>query len=644
MANEIVGRYNTYYGMRYVPIFAGDWDNTAEYEPLTIVSYQGNSYTSRTYVPSGVAVSNTDYWALTGNYNAQVEQYRQEVVSLRESIAPSTRVYETLEDMMDAATNLGSLATILGRVEVGDGGECTYYIREKEQGEVPDGYGIISMSDDAVAELVPAGYVTAEMFGAYANGSANDSDAIARAIAYGADKNVPCILIRGKRYVMDTPIFMPSYTHLIIDGEVLGGGSEGNTYFTTANGVTNYPAYTGPHDIVVEGSGVVNMRGQTYSIYGPTPFRIFHSKNVVIKDITIRDISMYHAIEIGGSIDVTIDGVRFEGVHLNGNTHGWHEFIQIEPISQSGTGIGVPYDGTMPQNITIKNCWFGASANSGICFCAIADESSYNSYVNNVDIFNNTIDSCTHVPILFVEYYNNLNIRNNVFRNVTTNVTGISDRRAVIMLGGSNIKNVTIKDNIFGDTTGELIDLGMIGNYDANKTLENIVISGNVFNDFVSALSADASGVGGIDIRNTVSDLIITGNTFNCAHNKPIMITSANLAASEGVYITNNAMNSSVPLERVTYNLYTSLVEPDRIYLRSDSIADPLTMLQNSWLDLPQNTKISGEIQTSSFKYTFYGVAAGDYGAMIVMGYDALDLKKLMRSGGTFTSGSVTFS
>lgn len=71
-----------YVGARYVPKFAEpiDWNNATTYEPLTIVTYQGNSYTSKQFVPTGVEITNTDYWAPTGNYNAQVEQYRQEVL------------------------------------------------------------------------------------------------------------------------------------------------------------------------------------------------------------------------------------------------------------------------------------------------------------------------------------------------------------------------------------------------------------------------------------------------------------------------------------------------------------------------------------------------------------------------------------
>ena len=69
-----------YIGARYVPLFddPAEWDNTKTYEPLTIVLHKGNSYTSRQYVPTGIDINNNEYWALTGNYNAQVEAYRAE--------------------------------------------------------------------------------------------------------------------------------------------------------------------------------------------------------------------------------------------------------------------------------------------------------------------------------------------------------------------------------------------------------------------------------------------------------------------------------------------------------------------------------------------------------------------------------------
>ena len=77
---------NVYVGLRYVPLFDGDWDNTKNYEPLTIVNYQGNSYTSKTYVPSGTSIDNTTFWSITGNYNAQVEAYREETARVQNNL------------------------------------------------------------------------------------------------------------------------------------------------------------------------------------------------------------------------------------------------------------------------------------------------------------------------------------------------------------------------------------------------------------------------------------------------------------------------------------------------------------------------------------------------------------------------------
>ena len=72
-----------YVGARYVPVFADplEWSDQREYEPLTIVAYQGNSYTSVQSVPAGVDIGNAAYWAQTGNYNAQIEAYRREVLA-----------------------------------------------------------------------------------------------------------------------------------------------------------------------------------------------------------------------------------------------------------------------------------------------------------------------------------------------------------------------------------------------------------------------------------------------------------------------------------------------------------------------------------------------------------------------------------
>lgn len=77
---------NVYVGHRYVPKIYGEWNKEETYEGLSIVTFQGSSYTSKKRVPVGVDILNTEYWTVTGNYNAQVEQYRQDVRDLESRV------------------------------------------------------------------------------------------------------------------------------------------------------------------------------------------------------------------------------------------------------------------------------------------------------------------------------------------------------------------------------------------------------------------------------------------------------------------------------------------------------------------------------------------------------------------------------
>lgn len=95
-----------YVGARYVPVFASplEWSDTREYEPLTIVTYQGNSYTSMQYIPTGISIADTAYWALTGNFNAQVEAYRAEVRAFDDRINANATAINTNTAAISANT------------------------------------------------------------------------------------------------------------------------------------------------------------------------------------------------------------------------------------------------------------------------------------------------------------------------------------------------------------------------------------------------------------------------------------------------------------------------------------------------------------------------------------------------------------
>ena len=180
-----------YIGARYVPIFGRkgeesiEWDNSAPYEPLTIVLNQGNSFTSRQYVPTGVDINNTEFWAETGNYNAQVEQYRQEVLNFENSIIKKAFTFETVEEMSNYTELFnGAICHTNGFHESNDGGAAWYVISNT----LPEGTTEANNKDVIECGALYANMilnnecVTPEMLGAYGDGSNNDGPIIQYAI------------------------------------------------------------------------------------------------------------------------------------------------------------------------------------------------------------------------------------------------------------------------------------------------------------------------------------------------------------------------------------------------------------------------------------------------------------------------------
>lgn len=104
------GSVREFIGARYVPIFAGEWSDTRGYEALTVVQHQGNSYTSTQPVPPNTPITDAKFWALTGNYNAQVEQYYQIVQTFDGRITDAQN--EINENIADISALQGEVAEL----------------------------------------------------------------------------------------------------------------------------------------------------------------------------------------------------------------------------------------------------------------------------------------------------------------------------------------------------------------------------------------------------------------------------------------------------------------------------------------------------------------------------------------------------
>lgn len=132
--------YKQYLGARYVPLIDGDWDENKVYEPLTVVNYLNNSYTSKKTVPAGTLPTDSTYWALTGNYNAGIGSLTTRVDTLEGNI-------EDLEEAVGGLeTSLENLATTVETTTVRNLASRNFIF-------IADSYGMLGWTEGVINRL-----------------------------------------------------------------------------------------------------------------------------------------------------------------------------------------------------------------------------------------------------------------------------------------------------------------------------------------------------------------------------------------------------------------------------------------------------------------------------------------------------------
>ena len=73
-----------YVGARYMPKFLGLWNNTQDYEALSVVENgTGTSYVSNKPVPAGTPLTNSNYWVVYGTQSGAVLHLQEQVDNLK---------------------------------------------------------------------------------------------------------------------------------------------------------------------------------------------------------------------------------------------------------------------------------------------------------------------------------------------------------------------------------------------------------------------------------------------------------------------------------------------------------------------------------------------------------------------------------
>lgn len=95
------------------------WNITTQYEANTVVidGTTGNAYLSTQAVPSGVALSNTDYWTVIFNYATQLDSLRVQIAAANEETSTTATGARAVGDLVWLN---GRLAEVTAAMIAGD--------------------------------------------------------------------------------------------------------------------------------------------------------------------------------------------------------------------------------------------------------------------------------------------------------------------------------------------------------------------------------------------------------------------------------------------------------------------------------------------------------------------------------------------
>lgn len=508
----------------------------------------------------------------------------------------------------DANVKAGDVCQTAGYYAIDDGGGALYSVSSTSE----SGKYNVQLANNLYAIMICDDIVTPEQFGAKGNGVDSDTAALRDCFAYGTNILIP----EGKAYPFWSYIPVKSNTRIQLDGTLKAIGDHNDDSIEFFSRDVEAPGYSGVHDVILSGKGTIDMQGDVLPESYATPIRIHHAKNILIQGITIKNYSQFHAIEIGGSTDITLDGIKIKGCFANGNT-GSHEAIQLESINEGGTSGAIPYDGTLTKNITIKNCLFTGSAEGGLAYRAIGAHSNYNdstwtNFFDNIDIIDNVFENNQSITIMFDSNVKNMRIVGNEF---IDNASYASIHLANYM------RDCNIENNTFRGNQQNVIWIGSnASTVDTSNRLDRIVIRNNTILNYNQSNQSGISGVAMLGVNNNCS---IVDNTLNFPSNysnQPFYLSPTYAPYSTNFVVEGNTINGK----------YVSMANTFEHSTSSSNLSDFLASRISKLLEIAYVQGITGVNEKNV--YCIYGSRSGYYDVLSIAYYDKTNQRVTMTS------------
>lgn len=408
---------------------------------------------------------------------------------------------------------------------------------------------------------------TPQDHGAKGDGTTNDAPAIQLALNAARTAGGGWVIVPPGIYRLATlPLRIYKNTRLtLLPGAVFVRAVAG-TMLLNGDAAQEFGGYTGHSNILIEG-GRWEMQATTSGLTASAMcISLGHARDIIVRNVDVRDVPGYHAIEGNAVKNLLIEGCSFRGF-VDPGGRSTSEAIQFDLAAGSGYfgGFG-PYDYTPVEDVVVRDCYFGASGTAG----TTAWPRGVGSHSSIIGRWHKRIKvtGCTFEGLL------REGVRTYAWEDTAVSgctfiacATGVQSRTVdtartadTVDTGGVQTSasqaqsGLVITGNTFRDITGANEEGAIYVQGEATGKCRNTTISGNVIEGVSNGKSGirlehaqrasvtgnAIEGVTGTAIsQSTVEDMVITGNEIND-------ITLSGISANTGtnVLIADNLLRT----------------------------------------------------------------------------------------------------
>ena len=378
-------------------------------------------------------------------------------------------------------------------------------------------------------------------YGADSSGTVNANPGIQLALNAARDVGGAQVIVPPGVYLIGATLRIYNNTRLTLMAGAEFRRNFAGTVLLNGDAGQSFGGYTGHSRIVIEG-GLWNMRGTTTGLTASAMcISIGHATDIVIRDLEVRDVPGYHAIELNSTLHGVVTNCRFRGF-VDPGGRDFSEALNVDLAKSVGVfgGFG-PYDHTPCEDILINGCHFGASGTAG----TTAWPRGIGSHSATITKYHRRIriSDCAFEGLLqyAVSAYSweDATITGNAFVSCGSGVrirsVIVSDVEDTKLPDGTQtsasqaMRNITVTGNTF--RAGLAYDEPIIALGETTGTVLNLAITGNV-------IDGSTSGQGGIRLQEC-SRITVGDNSINNVNGTGISTEDCNTLTITGNNIYN---------------------------------------------------------------------------------------------------------